>query len=441
MGEGSSLVLREIQPTMDKIQQLMLHEWSSFEQHRDWIVQAQNYSIQAREATDAAIDQYFKGLRSELIAKVTKLDQQLVKLFIGNWYDRLGAKLADARPPPDNKDNIRSWLCECHAKINQTRTSVFDPHRLNEEMPGQGTSAGHQRQSAGAIVAGAGIVLDLGFQVYNACELHSLKKKVKKLRNIVSTVASEEVVLHNDITALARVTNHAVAKLTSSIKRLETLLNGTVDTLFRAMQQLQQLAARVEAMEQHKYIHHVIDATIMLYLFKYVWLQDVMVQQVSTLRCAAEQLHQGQLPAQLVMETSLQRVLNQLQTKLKESAAKPDFVFTDARDYYELPGVEATMVKGQLIIQIPVMLHSEDQDPAVLHMVDRVWVPVTNKTGLYTRVRSLPEFLAVMASGEVTEVSQHKLTKCATVQSVWLCPFLRWASGNSCAATIYNNDE
>ncbi len=190
------------------------------------------------------------------------------------------------------------------------------------------------------------------------------------------------------------------------------------------MQQLQQLAARVEAMEQHEYIHHVIDATITPYLFKYMWLQDVMVQQVSTLRRVAEQLHQGQL----VMETSLQRVLNQLRTKLKESAAKPDFVFTDARDYYELPGVEATMVKGQLIIQVPVMLRSEDQDPAVLHVVDRVWV-------------SLPEFLAVTTSGEVTEVSQHELAKCVMVQSVWLCPFLRWASEDSCAVTIYNDDK
>ena len=69
---------------MDKIQQLMLRERSSFERRRDWIVQAQNYSIQAREATDAAINRYFKGLCSELIAKVTKLDQQLVKLFIEN---------------------------------------------------------------------------------------------------------------------------------------------------------------------------------------------------------------------------------------------------------------------------------------------------------------------------------------------------------------------
>ncbi len=155
----------------------------------------------------------------------------------------------------------------------------------------------------------------------------------------------------------------------------------------------------------------------------------------------AEQLHRGWLPVQLVTETSLQRVLNQLRTKLKESAAKPDFVFMDARDYYELPGVEATMVKGQLIIQIPVMLRSEDQDPAVLHVVDRVWVPVANEMGLYTRVRSLPEFLAVMTSGEVTEVSQHELTRCAMVQSVWLCPFLRWVSEDSCAATIYNNDE
>ncbi len=41
---------------MDEIQQLMLQESSSFERRRDWIVQAQNYSIQAREATDAAID-------------------------------------------------------------------------------------------------------------------------------------------------------------------------------------------------------------------------------------------------------------------------------------------------------------------------------------------------------------------------------------------------
>ncbi len=73
------------------------------------------------------------------------------------------------------------------------------------------------------------------------------------------------------------------------------------------------------------------------------------------------------------------------------------------------------MVKGQLIIQIPVMLCGEDQEPAVLHVVDRVWVPVVNKTGLYTRVRSLPEFLAVTTSGEVTEVKQHELTKCATV--------------------------
>ncbi len=96
LGKGRSLVPREIQPTMDEIQQLMLCERSSFEQCQDWIVQARNYSIQAREATDTAIDRYFKGLRNELIAKVTKLDQQLVKLFIGNWYDRLGAKLADA---------------------------------------------------------------------------------------------------------------------------------------------------------------------------------------------------------------------------------------------------------------------------------------------------------------------------------------------------------
>ncbi len=84
------------------------------------------------------------------------------------------------------------------------------------------------------------------------------------------------------------------------------------------------------------------------------------------------------------MEMSLQRVLNQLRTKLKELAAKPDFVFMDARDYYELPGVEATMVKGLLIIQIPVMLCSENQEPAVLHVVYRVWVPVMNEMGLYT---------------------------------------------------------
>ncbi len=141
------------------------------------------------------------------------------------------------------------------------------------------------------------------------------------------------------------------------------------------------------------------------------------------------------------METSLQRVLNQLRTKLKESATKPEFVFTDARDYYELPGVEATMVKGQLIIQIPVMLRSEEQAPPVLHVVDRVWVPVANEMGLYTRVRNLPEFLAVMTSGEVTEVTQHELTKCAAVRSVWLCPFLCWASEDSCAATIYNDNE
>ncbi len=71
-----------------------------------------------------------------------------------------------------------------------------------------------------------------GFQVYNAYELHSLKKKVDKLKNIVTTVASEEVVLHNDLTVLVRVTNCAFAKLTSLIKCLETLLHGTVDTLF-----------------------------------------------------------------------------------------------------------------------------------------------------------------------------------------------------------------
>ncbi len=310
MGKASLLVPREIQPTMEEIQQLMLRERNSFERRRDWIAQARNYSIQAREATDAAIDRYFKGLRNDLIAKTTKMDQHLVKTFIGNWYDRLGAKLADAQPPPDNTGSIRSWLRECRAKINQTRTSVFDPHHA--EMPGQGTTAERSRQSAGAVAAEVGIVLDLGFQVYNAYELHSLKKKVEKLKNIVVTIASEEVVLHNDITALARVTNRAFAKLTSSIKRLEMLLHGMVDTLFRATQQLQQLAARVEAMEQHEYVHHVIDATITLYLFKYVWLQDVMVQQVSMLRCAAEQLHQGWLLAQLVTETSLQRVLNQL---------------------------------------------------------------------------------------------------------------------------------
>ncbi len=87
------------------------------------------------------------------------------------------------------------------------------------------------------------------------------------------------------------------------------------------------------------------------------------------------------------------------------------------------------------------MLRGEHQDPAVLHVVDRVWVPVANEMGLYTRVRSLPKFLAVTASGEVTKVSQHKLTRCAMVRSVWLCPFLRWVSGNLCAATIYNDDE
>ncbi len=144
-------------------------------------------------------------------------------------------------------------------------------------MPDQSASAGCQKLSAGAVAAGAGIVLDLGFQIYNAYELHSLKKKVNKLKDIVSTIATEEVVLHNDLTVLARVTNHAFAKLTSSIKCLETLLHGTVNTLFQATQKLQQLAARVKAMEQHKYVHHVIDATITPYLFKYVWLQDVIV--------------------------------------------------------------------------------------------------------------------------------------------------------------------
>ncbi len=62
--------------------------------------------------------------------------------------------------------------------------------------------AGAPQRSAGAVAAGAGIILDLGFQVYNAYELHSLKKKVNKLKNMVSTIASEEVVLHNDLTAL-----------------------------------------------------------------------------------------------------------------------------------------------------------------------------------------------------------------------------------------------
>ncbi len=113
----------------------------------------------------------------------------------------MGAKLADACPPPDKKNDIRNWLHECCTKINQTQTSVFDPHHA--EMPGQGTLAGHQKQPAGAVTAGAGIVLDLGFQVYNAYELHSLKKKVDKLKNIVSTIASEDVVLHNDLTVLA----------------------------------------------------------------------------------------------------------------------------------------------------------------------------------------------------------------------------------------------
>ncbi len=69
-------------------------------------------------------------------------------------------------------------------------------------------------------------------------ELHSSKIKIDKLKNIVGTIASEEVVLHNDLTALAQVTNHAFAKLTSSIKCLEMLLHGTVDTLFCATQQL-----------------------------------------------------------------------------------------------------------------------------------------------------------------------------------------------------------
>ncbi len=77
----------------------------------------------------------------------------------------------------------------------------------------------------------------------------------------------------------------------------------------------------------------------------------------------------------------------------------------------------------------------------MLHVVDGVWVPVANEMGLYTRVRNLPEFLAVTASGEVTEVTQHELTKCAAVWSMWLCPFLRWASEDLCAATMYNDDE
>ncbi len=74
-------------------------------------------------------------------------------------------------------------------------------------------------------------------------------------------------------------------------------------------------------------------------------------------------------------------------------------------------------------------------------MVDKVWVPVTNKMGLYTCVSNLPKFLVVLPSGEVTKVGQHELTKCATVQSVWLCPFLYWASEDSCVATIHNDDE
>ncbi len=85
---------------MDKIQQLMLRKANVFKQHRDWIIQAQNYSIQAREATSAAIDQYFKDLQNGLIVQITKADQQLVRSFIGNWYGRLGTKLENARPPP-----------------------------------------------------------------------------------------------------------------------------------------------------------------------------------------------------------------------------------------------------------------------------------------------------------------------------------------------------
>ncbi len=216
---------------------------------------------------------------------------------------------------------VQNWqMPDCHQTTRMqfavgfvsviSKSIRLRPHHA--EMPGQTASVGWQRQSAGAVAAGAGILLDLGFQVYNAYELHSLQKKVDKLKNIASTVASEEVVLHNDLTALACITNHAFAKLTSLVKCLEMLLHGMVDTLFHATQQLQQLAARVKAMEQHKYVHHIIDATITLYLFKYVWLQDVMVQQVSMLRHAVEQLHQGRLPVQLVTETSLQRVLNQL---------------------------------------------------------------------------------------------------------------------------------
>ncbi len=87
------------------------------------------------------------------------------------------------------------------------------------------------------------------------------------------------------------------------------------------------------------------------------------------------------------------------------------------------------------------MLHNENQKPVVLHVVDRVWVPVVNETGLYTQVQSLPEFMAVSNSGEVTEVGQYELTKCTTVQSIWLCPFLCWVSENSCMATIYNDNE
>ncbi len=141
-------------------------------------------------------------------------------------------------------------LRECHVKINQTWTDVFDPHHA--ELPDQSASPGHQKWLAVAAVAGAGILLDLGLQVYNVYKIHSLKKKVDKLKKIVSTVASEEVVLHNDLTALAKVTNHAFAKLTSSIKHLEMLLHGMVETLFQATQQLQQLAMRVEAMEQYE---------------------------------------------------------------------------------------------------------------------------------------------------------------------------------------------
>ena len=101
-------------------------------------------------------------------------------------------------------------------------------------MLDQSAPAGHQKQQAAAVTAGAGIVLDLGLQVYNVFEIHDLKK-VDKLKNIVSTVASE-VMLHDDLTALAKLTNRAFTKLTSLIRHLEMLLQGTVATLFQAMQ-------------------------------------------------------------------------------------------------------------------------------------------------------------------------------------------------------------